>query len=390
MITYIDTGPFICSVLDAHPECDVIDFRTMRKIIDHVEKRLSHLSVCFEWTRNGVCDLEHSYRSTFVSLKREFDNIGYRKPYTHIDFTSGYNKAFLEELKQAILEVEIEVDPSDTKTVFVSGHLNLTEEEFKLHYAKKITIAYRLGHTIVIGDAGGCDEMAQRFLNTLTKSRSKIFVYHMLDKARNNPCGYPVIGGFKSDNSRDKAMTEASDYDIAWCRKGIDKSGTAKNILRRKPSQMKVFTPEDNISEIRSKSIFLAGPTPRSADVKSWRPEALDYLRRTGFDGDVLVPEVEGSTVQLDYCNQVKWELEGMGKCSVILFWVPRNTATMPAFTTNVEFGMYIKSNKIVYGRPDTAENIRYLDVLYKEWQGTPFNELEQTLNAADKLTKQK
>ena len=37
-------------------------------------------------------------------------------------------------------------------------------------------------------------------------------------------------------------------------------------------------------------SIFLAGPTPRTSGVASWRPEALDLLREVGFGGTVLVP----------------------------------------------------------------------------------------------------
>ena len=138
------------------------------------------------------------------------------------------------------------------------------------------------------------------------------------------------------------------------------------------------------------KAFFLAGPTPRSTDVKSWRPEALEYLRRTGFDGDVLVPERKDWKVKFGYCDQVEWETRGLERCSVVLFWVPRNMTTMPALTTNVEFGMYIKSDKIIYGRPNEAENVRYLDSLYKRWQGEPCYTIEQTLNAADKLANQK
>ena len=45
------------------------------------------------------------------------------------------------------------------------------------------------------------------------------------------------------------------------------------------------------------KSIFLAGPTPRSKEVKSWRPEAIRLLKEKGFDGVVFVPEFENKTV---------------------------------------------------------------------------------------------
>lgn len=41
------------------------------------------------------------------------------------------------------------------------------------------------------------------------------------------------IGGFKSDEERDSAMTEASDYDVAFVKNNRWRSGTAQNILRR-------------------------------------------------------------------------------------------------------------------------------------------------------------
>ncbi len=53
----------------------------------------------------------------------------------------------------------------------------------------------------------------------------------------------------------------------------------------------------------------------------------------------------------------------------------------MPAFTTNVEFGLYLNSGKIVYGRPDNAPKNRYLDYIYeKEYSKKPFSSLEETL----------
>jgi hypothetical protein len=132
------------------------------------------------------------------------------------------------------------------KTAFVSGHLDLTDEEFQQHYADKISEACNLGHRIVVGDAGGCDLIAQKFLyHVPSEFCDHITVYHMFDHPRNNPCGYSTIGGFQSDGERDEAMTEASDYDIAWVRPGREKSGTAQNILRRTSQHLDFQTPED-------------------------------------------------------------------------------------------------------------------------------------------------
>ena len=56
----------------------------------------------------------------------------------------------------------------------------------------------------------------------------------------------------------------------------------------------------------------------------------------------------------------------------------------MPAFTTNVEFGRYIGSGRVVYGRPDNAEKCRYLDWLYQDVTGNKYhNTLKGTLEEA-------
>jgi hypothetical protein len=116
------------------------------------------------------------------------------------------------------------------------------------------------------------------------------------------------------------------------------------------------------------KSIFLAGPTPRNPEVPSWRPEALKILEELKFEGTVLIPERQDGSSKIDYIDQVEWEAYGLRLCSVIVFWVPRNMTTMPALTTNVEFGYWMakSSERIVYGRPQNAESCRYLDWLFQ------------------------
>jgi Nucleoside 2-deoxyribosyltransferase like len=103
---------------------------------------------------------------------------------------------------------------------------------------------------------------------------------------------------------------------------------------------------------VKHPSLFLGGPTPRSSEVPSWRPGAVDILRRLGFSGTVLVPERRDWSVKFDYYDQVEWEFEGLEACSVLAFWVPRDPPLMSGFTTNVEFGRYVGSGRVVYGRP--------------------------------------
>lgn len=114
-------------------------------------------------------------------------------------------------------------------TVFISGHLDLTQQEFDEHYDLQIRLAVLAGAHFVIGDARGTDTMAQSHLTRHAK-RDDVYVFHMFDKPRNNVGMFPTCGGYKSDDERDAAMTAASDYDIAWVRPGREKSGTQKNI----------------------------------------------------------------------------------------------------------------------------------------------------------------
>lgn len=148
---------------------------------------------------------------------------------------------------------------------------------------------------------------------------------------------------------------------------------------------MRVITSDMDLYEEHFKnSIFLAGPTPRAESVKSWRPEAIKILKQIGFKGNVLIPERD--SWQMEYLDQVEWEDDALGNATSILFWVPRNMATMPALTTNVEFGRWIvkRGDRVVYGRPNDAVHCRYLDWLYdKELHKTPLTTLVDTIRHA-------
>ena len=148
---------------------------------------------------------------------------------------------------------------------------------------------------------------------------------------------------------------------------------------------MKVNYSDKEVQKAR-KSIFLAGPTPRSLDVPSWRPEAIKILSDLGFNGMVYVPEKEVEDREFDLDEQVWWEREALHNADVIVFWVPRVISDMPAFTTNIEFGYWLakEPTKVLYGRPDKAEKIKYLDWLYEtETTKKPINNLKELLQSA-------
>lgn len=121
-------------------------------------------------------------------------------------------------------------------TYFISGHRDLTWEEFTLWYTPLINTIYHTDKDakFVVAECEGCDRMAQDYLLSLGVTYHRIAVYHMLEKPRYLAVEHMYTkGGYTSDVKRDTAMTEASDCDIAFIRKGKEKSGTAQNILRR-------------------------------------------------------------------------------------------------------------------------------------------------------------
>jgi hypothetical protein len=151
---------------------------------------------------------------------------------------------------------------------------------------------------------------------------------------------------------------------------------------------MKTIYPEDNLI-IKGPSIFLAGPTPRRPSVESWRPAACEMLDQLGFQGTVLIPERRDWKREFDYIDQVEWEYEALDIASVLAFWVPRNVETLPGFTTNVEFGRFISSGRLVYGRPDGAPHNRYLDWLYRKIaKRVPCAQLDQMMSEAVEMTR--
>jgi nucleoside 2-deoxyribosyltransferase len=142
---------------------------------------------------------------------------------------------------------------------------------------------------------------------------------------------------------------------------------------------MQLIYSDQPLYEGEAKSVFLAGPTPRNKSVISWRKEAIKLFEEKGFEGVLFIPEAtEG--IYADYTHQIDWELYHLEKADIILFWIPRDLVTMPAFTTNVEFGFWLKSGKCVYGRPDDSPKNKYLDYLYKKYYTQPIYDTLESL----------
>lgn len=123
------------------------------------------------------------------------------------------------------------------RTYFISGHRDISDEEFEIYYQEALNniISEVPDCEFVVGDYYGVDIMAQNYLvDVLQVDPSRITVYHMLESPRNiNEKIKNTVGGFKTDDERDEAMTNASFADIAFVRDCKKLSGTAQNILRR-------------------------------------------------------------------------------------------------------------------------------------------------------------
>ena len=121
-------------------------------------------------------------------------------------------------------------------TYFISGHRDITQDEFNINYAPILEhLSYGGNIKFVVGDYNGLDIMAQNYLiDVLRVDPERITVYHMFESPRNiNPKITKTKGGYTSDDERDAAMTTASIEDVAFVRDIKKNSGTAQNILRR-------------------------------------------------------------------------------------------------------------------------------------------------------------
>ena len=165
--------------------------------------------------------------NAYIKPKYEFEKIGM------IDVN------LLEEERKRIVAMldDTKEEVKKDGVYFISGHRDITPEEFSLNYEPTIDMVLSKNQEaiFVVGDYYGADIMAQNYLlDTLEIKPEQVFVYHMFDKPRNaNPKVINFCKGFQSDEERDAAMTAVSTDDIAFVRDHTKLSGTAQNILRR-------------------------------------------------------------------------------------------------------------------------------------------------------------
>ena len=138
--------------------------------------------------------------------------------------------------------------------------------------------------------------------------------------------------------------------------------------------------------------IFLAGPTVRGNQPHlqpSWRFAAIAMFKENEFKGTLIAPEFTDLTASdKNRYDLPLWEYEGLKCADRILFWIPR-TRELIGLTTNFELGYWLRDRKrVIYGRPDNAYRIDYLDILWRrdydehnEGDSRICRSLEETIN---------
>lgn len=154
---------------------------------------------------------------------------------------------------------------------FISGHRDLSYKDFEKYYVPVLIdiLSYESYPVFVVGDCDGVDKFAMDYIYNHACC-AELHIYHMFETPRNTPNKYDTyyfddnleledndsievtfIGGFKSDEERDSAMTKNSDCDIAFIKDNRWNSGTAQNIKRRHEISNNLFNSPDNISDFK-------------------------------------------------------------------------------------------------------------------------------------------
>lgn len=147
-----------------------------------------------------------------------------------------YKRIEDRDVQELLTEMNQKEENNILDTYFISGHRDLTENEFEYYYIPLIqeALSENPNAKFVVGDFDGCDIMAQNYLVNIIDDIANITVYCVGETPRNiNPNIIYIKNGFADDREKDIAMTNASFKDIALVRNPKIWSGTGENILRR-------------------------------------------------------------------------------------------------------------------------------------------------------------
>ena len=151
---------------------------------------------------------------------------------------------------------------------------------------------------------------------------------------------------------------------------------------------MKIHKPPFNIRtiDLQTKSLFLAGSI-EMGDATNWQMEIEDYLSE--YDGNILNPRRDDwdsswtpSANNKQFRQQVEWELYGLDNAAVIAMYFEPKTKSPISL---LEFGMHMRSGKVIVCCPDGYEKKGNVEVTCK-FYGVPMYETLDELKEALKL----
>ena len=124
---------------------------------------------------------------------------------------------------------------TETKSIFISGNLDLPEKQFIQYYMPIITELAKDENTYFnISDDEGCAEMTQILLNKILTNRNNVNVFCIGQMPKHYISeNFMCFSGFKTLEERDAAMTFASNIDLHIVLEGKGSSAVKNNICRR-------------------------------------------------------------------------------------------------------------------------------------------------------------
>ena len=160
-------------------------------------------------------------------------------------------------------------------------------------------------------------------------------------------------------------------------------------------NEIRYETPIEEVDP-RIQTVFLAGPTVRGNQphLTSWRFGAAELFRSYGFAGNLIIPEFANRKESDQFRYDIpQWEYAGLQMAQVIMFWIPR-TKELIGLTTNHEHGYWMARDreKVVYGRPDDAYRISYLDIMWVEdfkRRGIPLKQMPPIYDTLEKTVEE-
>ena len=122
------------------------------------------------------------------------------------------------------------------KVVFVSGNTDINEKDFMNFYYPILSdlLQNQKNLYFVLSDDEGCAEITQLLIKTNLKEKKNVSIFGMGEDPKVYiDQDFVYVGGFKTLEERDAAMTMLSNMDLHIVLEGKGRSAVEHNILRR-------------------------------------------------------------------------------------------------------------------------------------------------------------